>query len=443
MDPKFEFCVANLDLRQPLTRLDACRNFNSGFIDFEALLSKIQQVSLLSFSSKPKEKRRNGYFLITISGVTLAILGTTFAASINLNNSAPVEFGQGVAQTTSCSGTDSLIVTPYSNFDNSTNTFSLTDITISHIPDNCINKDFRISAYSNAAILNLDTDVTIARVLYAGLDTTHVYKGTSSTDTFDAIVSNSNNADGYGFFTLHLTGVRPSANLVQRITIESAPGTCKGVLENNPGESAYQIHQDCPTLPDGLYWIQNADINGGDPVQIYADMTRNGGGWTLIVANVNRAWSAAEALSVNAQTPPSDPTYFLNLNGKYSILSWADYIKRSSSGFEYRLEASLYGHWGGIWTSNQPYSFVSTSNMNTDITRTEKFDNWDYYDSGIEERMPYYTTGPEGLLTTSIHPSNDEWWGTVIQMGTWGNGSPAPWLRDENPTPPIIWYWVR
>ncbi len=369
-------------------------------------------------------------------------VGSTLASNITLNGSAPVEFGQGVAQTTACTGNESLVVTPFSNFDNSASTFSLTDITVSNIPDNCIGKDFRISVFSDSAVLNLDSGVTIARIQYSGEDTNHVYKGTSGVDTFGATVTNVNAENGYGTFTLHLTGSTPAADQVQTITIESAPGSCKGVLENNPGDSAYQIHQDCPTLPSGLYWIQNSNIDGGNPVQIFADMVRNGGGWTLVVANGVSVWTAEEALLVNGDNPPTNPEVLTDQGEKYSILSWADYIKRSASGFDYRIEADELGSWGATFTANGAYSFVSTSNLNTDVTRNEIFNSWNYNNGGLEERMPWYDPIGYGILTTS-ESSSAMWWGSLIGSNPHCGPLPAPYIDGSMPCPSKIWYWVR
>jgi len=381
--------------------------------------------------------------LVVLAALAMfSIVGSTLAANINLNGSAPVEFGQGVAQATACTGSDSLVVTPFSDFDNSVGAFSVADITISNIPDNCIGKDFRISLYSDSSVLNLDAGVTIARIQYSGEDTNLVYKGTSGIDTFGATVTNVSAVNGYGTFTLHLTGSRPAADQVQTITIESAPGSCKGVLENNPGDSAYQIHQDCPTLPSGLYWIQNSNIDGGNPVQIFADMTRNGGGWTLVVANGVSRWTAGETLLVNENTPPADPEILTDQGEKYSILSWADYIKRSASGFDYRIEADELGSWGATFTANGDYSFVSTSNLNTNVTRNEIFDSWNYWDNGLEERMPWYDPLGHGTLTTS-ESSTNQWWGTLIAENPHCGSRPAPYIADAMSCPSKIWYWVR
>jgi hypothetical protein len=55
-----------------------------------------------------------------------------------------------------------------------------------------------------------------------------------------------------------------------------------GLSAATAGSSALQIKTDYPNSADGLYWIINSNINGGLPFQIYADMTTDGGGWTLL-----------------------------------------------------------------------------------------------------------------------------------------------------------------
>jgi hypothetical protein len=376
-----------------------------------------------------------------------AVMGTTVAASININTGGNKEFGQGVSITTSCSGSESISIKPSSTFNNSQSRLDLNKITLSNIPANCLNKDFLISIYSDSSVISIDTGVETARIVYKGALTNQVYSGISGTNTFSAAISGAAVSSGYGTFALDLTGTLPAAS-VKKITLQSisAGSTAggNGTL-SSPGESAYQIHKDYPSQPDGLYWISNPNINGGTPVQIYADMTRNGGGWTLIVANAStNGWDNSNTLLLNESNPPTDPTYsgaIGNINSRYSILSWADYIKKDASGFQYRMEANTYGKWGGIWTANQPYSFVSQSEFNMDITLDEKFNpsQWTYpVDNGIEARMPFYQPGLCYVLSTT---NDGWWWGTIVSTCGW---TPAPWIEGTGGQDPgIIWYWVR
>ena len=108
------------------------------------------------------------------------------------------------------------------------------------------------------------------------------------------------------------------------------------------------------------------------------------------------------------------------------------------------IDANTRGNWGGIWTANGNYSFIHNDNTQTDITLTTKFDNWDYNDTGIEERMPWYSTsGGQAILTTSSS-TDEQWWGTLIARdNAWS--FVAPWIGTDNlmPNPAVIWYWVR
>ena len=80
----------------------------------------ILAMTFLSFDNlepKPKQSKKSMKIVLG-SGALVGVIaiGSTLAASINLNAGAPVEFGQGVAQTVACD--DQIIVTPYSKFVN-------------------------------------------------------------------------------------------------------------------------------------------------------------------------------------------------------------------------------------------------------------------------------------------------------------------------------------
>ena len=119
-------------------------------------------MSLLNFEPSgpmPKgEKKSLRIFLGIGLLVGTVALGSTLAASINLNDSGPVEFGQGVTQTTACD--DEITLTPTSTFVNAagagSHKFSSLNISgINSSSDKCSGKIFVIKAYGDSGILNL------------------------------------------------------------------------------------------------------------------------------------------------------------------------------------------------------------------------------------------------------------------------------------------------
>ena len=251
------------------------------------------------------------------------------------------------------------------------------------------------------------------------------------------------------------------------------PATNDGTTAQKAGESAYQIKRDFPSSADGLYWIQNSNINNGEPFQIYADMTTDGGGWTLIMQNNFTNWDESNGVLKNQTNPPNDLSIgsFENDSQNYSIIGWADYIKSSPSGFQYMFDANSRGHYGGIWQANENYSFTGSVDLSQyqasgsgyfgtnavsgsdgfrqNITEIQKFPTndgtWDYDNNGLETRMPWLaidsTLRVDNALLTTTHDDAGSWWGTLISRGGW---NPAPWMNSWGMgNPGIIWYWVR
>lgn len=192
-------------------------------------------MSLLIF--EPAKPKRSGTkkplkFILGIGALVGTIaLGSTFAASINLNDSGPVEFGQGVTQTVACSGDDSITVTPTSQFINSDGAggYYFTSVSLSDIPSNCLGVDFTVTAYDQAGESIILT-TNSCHLSGAGDKPVAHFEGSASATTdqsFTEMYSDVSQADASSFTLTwvdnYVDGCRSAALAedVYRITIES------------------------------------------------------------------------------------------------------------------------------------------------------------------------------------------------------------------------------
>jgi len=401
---------------------------------------------------KELEPKRGGRTkpLLTILGIGALVgalaLGSTLAASITLSSDNNVEFGQGVVTTAACDG--SINVNPVSSFVNASATpaarFNLSSIAFTGIDtstlaggtsttEGCAGKTLTIKAYGETGnALTLVTGVTSVDVVVSAI-------GTNFTESTNNVSITSQNQTS---FTLTLDSLYSpiAADQVYKITIESSDSIGDGT-ESNPGFSASQIKSDYPESLSGWYWITNPNIQSGAPFQIYADMSDPDNPWTLVLANGNRSdWTPNELLRVQSleSTPPLVTNNLVAIGVKYSILEWADYLKKSVGNNELEIRITSprtdLPDFVGIWRAPFGTSFTGNDSSLVALNRVTA-----PVSQRLEDFMPYLTTdGVRGQNKNSLTMCRDIcWWSTLAASTSHGGGMPFDTVRT------ILMYWVK
>ena len=211
-------------------------------------------MSLLNLENKRRSRSRTPLKVILGIGAlaTVLTLAQTLAANININT-GPVEFGQGVAQTTSCDQ-DGLTVTPLSTFVTSGDGyFNFTGIGLTDISSNCLGTDFLISAYPDTgSALELDSGgATVARITFDGASTDTVTSGKTGTSYFDGGIADATSTG----FTLVLASSPNRATDVYKITLETqAHDTTVSYAIGDTGPAGGMIFMTPEESGDGNYY---------------------------------------------------------------------------------------------------------------------------------------------------------------------------------------------
>ncbi len=186
-------------------------------------------------SLKPRRFKPLPLILVIGAMAGFVALSSTLAANIDINTGAPIEFGQGVAQTAACD--NAITVTPISTFVNgdSGGAFNFSGITLTGLDttdqagpsEGCAGKTFTIKIYDdNGDLLDPTYSITV---------------GSSAFTSPDGNTSGNNFGEEFSSVTLTFDSADIAATDVYRITIESAvaevvvPPTVYTVGETGPG----------------------------------------------------------------------------------------------------------------------------------------------------------------------------------------------------------------
>ncbi|KAL9951073.1 hypothetical protein ACROYT_G043669 [Oculina patagonica] len=105
--------------------------------------------------------------------------------------------------------------------------------------------------------------------------------------------------------------------------------------------------------------------------------------------------------------------------------------------FQYPIEADGDSRWGGIWEAPRNYTFLSTSDKQTEVKMLKKFDSWDE-NSNLAKRMPRLALSND-LLLSSASTVDDSSGSLVYNSGA----SSASYLETEKPNPSVVRFWMR
>jgi hypothetical protein len=208
-------------------------------------------MSILNFGQpkKPKSRTSKPSKVALAVGALIILLGlrSTFAANISLNNSQPVEFGQGKVLTSACHS--EILVTPNSSFINSDGggEYRFTSLKFSEIDSDgshCSNKTFTIKAYGSSGGIPLN---------FVGSTSEIIVKDTGSNFALNPVtgVSLTQVSGDVSSFTLLFNSVNSPmlAGDLGRITIES---------KDSPVEITYSLNDTGP----GGGWIVYHSVVG-------------------------------------------------------------------------------------------------------------------------------------------------------------------------------------
>jgi len=342
---------------------------------------------------------RGKKFLSLILTCSMIFLGTTFAAKINLGGNLTQEFGQGSLRFSSCSGSDSISITPKATFTNQSGggSYKVSSVEFTNVPAGCDGFDL--------TLLVFDSSTSSAKALYLTDSTTVIIAARSG------IFSKPSSSSGYTVsnpasraFTVTFTTPVLLANDAARFTLQSGPGVASVILTCAQGGSC-TLGQ---TGPGGgtVFYYSAAGFNCGptrtstgspsgglckylevapagwygtanDPALVWADaayqntllsgdVSAIGAGYMnslLILAQGNGSTTAAGACRAYTGGGLSD-WYLPSTTELVQLQSYVTSSPYSSSspGLGY-LRGGGYNSYGYYWSSGQYTGLANTANI--------------------------------------------------------------------------------
>jgi hypothetical protein len=180
------------------------------------------KMEILSFegSNGSSKRKRSSKFVAIATIAALGFMGSTFAASITLNGSSNIEYGQGVSSAVACAS--DLVITPANTFNGVFNLETITVLDSSTVATAanaglglCIGDKILVKAYNNSNAVQWSCDVSIT-----GFSTALTVSATSSPLCPDTTVAAATGGTNDGF-SIRRTGTAIPAADIYKITLES------------------------------------------------------------------------------------------------------------------------------------------------------------------------------------------------------------------------------
>jgi len=290
----------------------------------------------------PKRKKTSVLAALVIFAVGGFYLQSTLAANLSINSKTALEFGQGISQTTACSGDTNLTSTPYATFSNSTagGAHYLASITVKNIPASCNSVDFNISAFNSTdpspltlfgSTTSLGINDNAGTFFVSSMNSSYVAVTSTSATCVDAA------GTCYGF-TLTFSNPSLLASSIAKIVIQSGVNAIKLTCFQNGGACTWVY-----TKIDTMYDSQL----GFTSIAASSDLVR-------LVA-VENHYTIGGSLG-NVYVSSNSGASFTKVMPSGSQQTWMS-VDSSSDGT--RLAAAAYG--SGVWISTDSGSTWSTA----------------------------------------------------------------------------------
>ena len=370
----------------------------------------------VDFDESPRKKKFSSILALLALFVGAGFyVQTTLASNIALNTGAPVEFGQGVTQLTSCTGDSNLTLTPTSTFVNasSAGAFYFNAITVSGIPATSKQYDFTINAYGNTgeAPLSIFNTNSNTATIYNNAGTFE--RGSGSTGMTLSSAS--------GTFTATFDSPVAITTSVYKIVIQCGPHQLKlGVDWSDPVTSSLTLNGNWygvtygggkfvavgwggkfATSSDGENWTAGTTANPGD----YNSVAYGAGRFVAVAAGGN-----ATQQVITSTNGINWDTTTINAGGVWTSVTYGNgiFVAVSDDGAKRVITSPDGINWTAQTTPTSP------SPDWADVT----YGNGTFVAVAYSGQSTSVMTSNDGIVWASRNPAeNVSWWGV-----TYGNG---------------------